>query len=59
MPEWLELSQFSGVQHLSRKSIAIAPQISLPWMTALIIASGPGLPESSVVTYGTPVFPSA
>ena len=39
------------------KSIAIAPQNSLPCVSAWIITFGPGLPESSTVTYSTPVLP--
>jgi hypothetical protein len=34
----------------SRRSTTIAPQISLPWVSALTITCGPGTPLSKVWT---------
>ena len=42
----------------SSQSRAIAPQISLPWVSACTIAFGPGRPESSTWTQSTPLPPS-
>ena len=42
----------------NNRSSAIAPQISLPWVSAVTRTCGPGTPLSNVVTYSIPVLPA-